>query len=113
MTNAFEDLCDVIHVFFTHDEIGRMHRITDADKLTNGQAIWAKTQIMVFAGYFYDEQFFEQQIEAAGLKLEKIENYYTEERRITYDNTNPELKLAKTITDTPVFVMYHLSKPTG
>ena len=67
--------CDVIHVFFTHDEIGRVHRITDADKLTNGQATWAKTQMMVFAGYFYDEQFFQQQIEAAGLRLQRIENY--------------------------------------
>ena len=113
MTNALQDLCDAVHVFFTHDESGRVHRITDTDKLTNGQATWAKTQIMVFAGYFYDEQFFQQQIEAAGLKLEKIENYYTEERRIAYNNTNPELKLAKTITDTPIFVMYHLSKPIG
>ena len=113
MTNALQDLCDAVHVFFTHDESGRVHRITDTDKLTSGQATWAKTQIMVFAGYFYDEQFFQQQIEAAGLKLEKIENYYTEERRIAYNNTNPELKLAKTSTDTPVFVMYHLSKPIG
>ena len=113
MTNAFQDLCDAVNVYFTHDESGHVHRITDADKLTNGQATWAKTQVMVFAGYFYDEQFFQQQIEAAGLKLEKIENYYTEERRIAYNNTNPELKLAKTITDTPVFVMYHLSKPIG
>ena len=113
VNNAFQQLTDAIHVYFTHDESGHVHRITDVNKLSNGQAIWSKTQIMVFASYFYDEQFFQQQIEAAGLKLEKIENYYTEERRIAYNNTNPELKLAKTITDTPVFVMYHLSKPIG
>ena len=113
VNNAFQQLTDVIMVYFTHDESGRVHRITDVNKLTNGQAVWAKTQMMVFADYFYDEQFFQQQIEAAGLKLEKIENYYTEERRIAYNNTNPELKFAKTITDTPLFVMYHLSKPIG
>ena len=71
-----------------------MHRITDADKLTNGQAK-NSLQIMVFAGYFYDEQFFQQQIEATGLKLEKIESCYTEERRIAYNKTNLESKVAK------------------
>ena len=96
INNAFQQLTDAIHVYFTHDEGGRMHRITDVNKLTNGQAVWAITQIMVFASYLYDEQFFQQQIEAAGLKLEKIEKYYTEERRIAYNNTNPESKLAKT-----------------
>ena len=113
INNAFEELFDAIHVFFTHDDNGRIQRITDVNKLTNGQAVWVKTQIMVFSDYFYDEQFFQQQIEAAGLKLEKIENYYTEERRVAYNSTNPEVKLAKSITDTPVFVMYHLSKLIG
>ena len=111
INNAFQDICDVVQVSFAPDEKGRLHRIADADKLTNGQAVWSKTQIMVFPNYFYNEQFFQQQIEAAGLKLEKIENYYTEERSMAYNNANPELKLAKTITDNPIFVMYHLSKP--
>ena len=113
INNAFQDLYDALHVFFTLDESGRVQRITDVNKLTNGQAVWTKTQIMVFSDYFYDEQFFQQQIEAAALKLEKIENYYTEERRVAYNSTNPEVKLAKSITDTPIFVMYHLSKPIG
>ena len=113
INNAFQELFDAVHVFFTHDDNGYVQRVTDVNKLTNGQAVWAKTQIMVFGNYFYDEQFFQQQIEAAGLKLEKIENYYTEERRVAYNSTNPEIKLAKSITDTPVFVMYHLSKPIG
>ena len=113
INNAFQDLSDPIHVFFTHDDNGYVQRVTDVNKLTNGQAVWAKTQIMVFSDYFYDEQFFQQQIEAAALKLEKIENYYTEERRVAYNSTNPEVKLAKSITDTPIFVMYHLSKPIG
>ena len=113
INNAFEELFDAIHVFFTHDDNGRIQRITDVNKLTNGQAVWTKTQIMVFSDYFYDEQFFQQQIEAAGLKLEKIENYYTEERRVAYNSTNPKVKIAKSITDMPVFVMYRLSKPIG
>ena len=66
-------------------------------------------QIMTFAAYYYDDQFFLQQIKVAGLELDKIENYYyTEERRIAYNNTNPEIELDKTVTDAPPFVMYHL-----
>ena len=67
--------------------------------------------MMTFACYFYDEKFYQQQIKASGLKLDKIENYYTEERRVAYNNTNPEVKPDNTIIDTPPFVMYHLSKP--
>ena len=67
--------------------------------------------MMTFACYFYDENFYQQQIKASGLKLDKIENYHTEERRVAYNSTNPEVKPDKTITDTPPFVMYHLSKP--
>ena len=48
----------------------------------------------------------QQQIEAAGLKLDKVENYYTEKRRVAYNDTNPEFKLDKTITDTPIVAMH-------
>ena len=63
---------------------------------------------MTFAAYYYDDQFFLQQIKVAGLELDKIENYYTEERRIAYNNTNPEIELDETVTDAPPFVIYHL-----
>ena len=111
INNAFEDLPHLIHVFFTLDENGRLHRITDANKLIIGQAVWSKNRALAYPNYYYDEQFIRQQIEAAGLKLDKIENYYTEERRIVYNGTDPEFELDKTITDFPIFAMYHLSKP--
>ena len=111
INDAFQDLDEIIEVNFTLDENGYLQRITDIDKLTNGQAVWGKCQITTFANYFYDEHFYQQQIKAAGLKLDKIENYYTEERRIAYNSTNPKVKPDKTITDTPPSVMYHLSKP--
>ena len=81
--------------------------------LANGQAVWTTRQIMTFADYFYDKQFIQQQIESAGLTIDNIENYFTEERRIAYNNSNPKVKLDKTITDTPPLLMYHLSKPCG
>ena len=111
INNAFRDLPDLIHVFFTLDENGRLYRITDIDKLIIGQAVWSTCRATAYPNYYYDEQFIQQQIKAAGLKLDKIENYYTEERRIAYNNTDPEVKLDKTITDTPTLAMFHLSKP--
>ena len=41
INNTFEDLPDLIHVFFTLDQNGRLHRITDVDKLVIGQAVWS------------------------------------------------------------------------
>ena len=111
INNTFEYLPDLIHVFFTLDQNGRLHRITDVDKLVIGQAVWSTCRTTAYPNCYYDEQFIQQQIEAAGLELDKIEDYYTEERRIAYNSTEPEVKLDKTITDTPTLTMFHLSKP--
>ena len=113
INDAFEDLHDVIQAPFTVDQNGELQSITNVDKLSNGQAVWSKTQVMAFADYFYDDDFLQQQIKAAGLNIDNIENYYTEERRVAYNNANPEIKLDEGITDTPLFVMYHLSKPVN
>ena len=110
MNNAFKDLTEVIFAYFTLDKNGRLQRITDINKMTNGQAIWAKTRIMTFPDYFYTEDFIQQQIKAVGLNIDKIENFYTEERRIAYNNTNSKIKFDKTVTETPPFALYHLSK---
>ena len=111
VNNAFQDLHELLHGFFTCDDHGCLQKITNLDKLSNGQPIWAKTKIMTFPDYFYDNSFFQQQITAAGLNIDDIENYYTEERRISYNCTNPEFKLDNTYSSVPPFVLYHLSKP--
>ena len=100
INNAFENLPDLIHIFFTLDENGRLYRIIDVNKLIIGQAVWSTCRAMAYPNYYYYEQFIQQQIKAAGIKLDKIENYYTEERRIAYNSTDSEVKLEKTITDT-------------
>ena len=99
INDEFDDLSDIIQAFFTLDNEGRLQKITDVNTLTDGQAVWSTCQIMTFAAYYYDDKFFQKQIKAAGLELDKIENYYTEERRIAYNSTNPEIELDKTITD--------------
>jgi len=109
--DAFQIITDVVHLSFGLDQNGKLERIGDVAKMTNGQATWAKSEMMIFTNYFYSEQFFQQQIKAAGLNIDKIESYYTEARRIAYNSTNPEIKLDKITTDDPPFVLYHLSKP--
>ena len=111
--NAFKDLNEVILVCFALNQNGQLQRITDVKKLTEGQAVWAKTRILTFPDYFYSESFIQQQIKAAGLNIDKIENYFTEERRIAYNNTNSEIKFDKSVTDTPPYALYHLSKPVN
>jgi len=111
INNAFQDLTDTVYISFTLNQNGRLERITDVEKMTNGQPIWIKAQNMNFPDHFYSEKFIQQQIKAAGLNIDKIENYCTEERRIAYNSNHPEFELDKTITDDPPFVMYHLSKP--
>ena len=82
----------MVQGYFILDQEGHLQRVTDVGKLANGQAVWTKTQIMTFADYFYNEDFFQQHITSAGLNIDKIENYYTEKRRITYNSTNPDVK---------------------
>ena len=74
INDKFKDLSDIIQAFFTLDSNGRLQRITDVSMLTDGQAIWSTCQIMIFAAYYYDDQFFQEQIKAAGFELDKIEN---------------------------------------
>ena len=111
VNDAFKDPHDIIQAPLILDQNGHLKQVTDADKLSNGHAVWAINQIMIFPDYFYDDEFIQKQIKDSGLTIENIENYYTEERRIAYNSTKPEVELDKAITDTPPFVMYHLSKP--
>ena len=113
INHAFKDFSDLVFKIFIIDQNGQLQRIADADKVSIGQATWSKTEIMTFANYFYDDDYLQQQIKAAGFNIDNIENYYTEERRVAYNNTNPEIELDKAFTDTPPLVMYHLSKPVN
>ena len=58
INDGFKTLIDLVQIPFTLDQNGRLQRITDVDKMSNGQAIWSKTQIMTFADYFMMMIFF-------------------------------------------------------
>ena len=113
LNDAFVDLHDVIHVFFTLDQNGKLLMISDASRMSDGKTIWSRSQIIAFPNCFYHNEFFQQQIKSSGLKIDYVERYYTEERRVAYNNTNPEIELDDMLTDTSPFVMYFLSKPVN
>ena len=74
VNNAFQDLHKLLYGFFTCDDHGHLQKITNLDKLSNGQPIWAITKIMTFPDYFYDNSFFQRLITAAGLNIDYIVN---------------------------------------
>ena len=107
---AFEKFDEITMATFAVNENGRLFRVSDVARLINGQEVWMKTQLSVYTDYYYDAKFFKEQIQAAGLCLDQIENFYTEERRIAYNKANPGSSLDNTDTDNPPFLMYHMSK---
>ncbi|XP_065905049.1 uncharacterized protein [Dysidea avara] len=113
INEALADLHDVVLVTFTLDSTGHLYRVTDVNQLTNGQVVWIKTQIMVFPDYYYSADYINEQIKTAGLSIDYIEHYFTEERRISYNNSKPRIKLERYITEDPPFLLYHLSKSSN
>ena len=104
---------EIVISMFALDKTGRLYRVTDTNHLIDGQAVWMKTKIMVFRDYFYSADFINEQIKAAGLCVDYTEHYFTEEKRILYNCSNPKIKLEKAITADPPFLLYHLSKPVN
>ena len=113
INDVFQDITEIIQGCFTMNQNGQVERINNISKMTNGQVIWSKCHTLTFANYFYTEQFIQQQVKGAGLYIDKIKDLFTEERRIAYNSSSSEIKLDKTITDNPPFVLYHLSKPVN
>ena len=108
---AFADLTDVVLVTFTLNKDGRLYRVNDANQLKDGQAVWIKTQAMVFPDYFYTTSFINDHTKSAGLKIDQIEHYFTEHKRQTHHSNNSMVRFEKAIIDDPPFFLYHLSKP--
>ena len=112
INEAFGNLIEVIRGCFVKDNEGSVFLVENIHKLTIGQAVWCKTQILPFPNYYYDDKFITDTTEASGLLINYVENFCTEERRIAHNCTNPDSKstVSKTITENPYALMYHLSK---
>jgi len=104
-------LGEILRACFTKDIFGSVYLVENVHQMTIRQAVWSKTQILPFLNYYYnDDQFMTDVTMAAGLHIDYVENFCTEERRIVYNNANPEAKISKTITENPYALMYHISK---
>jgi len=112
VSQAFESLHEILHACFSIDASGTLFHVKSIDQLKNEQAVWIKTPIITFPNYYYEDQLLKDCIVESGLKINKLEAYYTEERRLTYNNTFPNTKLDKTVTAYPCGLMYHLLKPS-
>ena len=112
ITEAFKDVEDIFVTCFAVDSQGDLfHCVRSIKQLRHGQPIWKQTHVMMFPNFYYSEQSTTTQILTAGFCIDKVENYFTEERRVAYNNTNPKLPLNKDCVESPLSLVYHISKP--
>jgi len=110
INKALEPLHEITHACFAADAGGNLFIVNSIDQLNNGQAVWNKTEIMTFPNFYYDDQFLKFSTEVSGLKIDNVETFFTEERRLAYNNTF-SAKFDKTVATCPKALMYHLLKP--
>ena len=111
VTEAFRDVDDIFVTCFAVDAQGDLFHVKSANQLTHGQPIWKQTEVMMFPNFFYSEQPTVKYIIEAGLSIDTVENYFTEDRRVAYNSKNPSIPLDKDCVEYPLALVYHISKP--
>ena len=111
VTEAFKDDNDILVTCFAVDAKGAIFHVKNVNQLSYGQPIWRKTEVMLYPNFFYSDQSSISQILTAGLHIDKIENYCTEDRRVAYNNKNPTISLSEKYIEDPPALVYHVSKP--
>ena len=111
VTEAFKDLNDILIACFALDVEGNIFHVKNVKQLTDGQPIWRRTEVMMFPNFHYSDSSSITQMLAAGLHIDSVENYCTEERRVAYNNKNPTIALHKNYVKYPLALVYHVSKP--
>ena len=86
VTEAFKDANDIFVTCFALDAEGDIFHVKNINQLVHGQPIWKQTEVMMFPNFFYSNQSTTAHILTAGLHIDSIENYFTEERRIAYNS---------------------------
>ena len=110
ITEAFRDADNILLTCFTVDFRGEIFHVKNINQLTYGQPIWRKTDVTVFPNFFYSNQAILKQFLATGFHIDKIEDHYTEEKRVAYNTTNPAIPLCKDYVKYPTALVYHVSK---
>ena len=111
VTEAFRNVDDIFVTCFAVDAQGDLFHVKSANQLTHGQPIWKQTEVMMFPNFFYSEQSTVKYIIEAGLSIDTVENYFTEDRRVAYNSKNPSIPLDKDCVEYPLALVYHISKP--
>ena len=112
VTEAFKDNDDIFVTCFAVDTQGDIFHIKDISQLSHGQPIWKQTEVMMFPNFFYSEQSTTAQILAAGLHIDSVKNYFTEERRVAYNSSKPKIPLHKHCVEYTLALVHYISKPT-
>ena len=111
VTKAFENADDILVVCFAVDNGGNLFHIKNINHLKHGQPMWRKTEVMTFPNFFYSDRSNITHALTAGFHIDSIEDYFTEERRVAYNNKKPNIPLSSKYTENPLVLVYYLSKP--
>ena len=111
LCKVFEDLHEAVFACFAYDKDGSLFHVKDVNQLVSGQPVLRKTPITTFPDFYYDNQTLIDQTIAGGLHVDRIENVFTEERRILHNALNPEAPCGKSVIDHPLYLLHHISKP--
>ena len=111
ITEAFKDDIGLYVATFAVDTEGGVFRVKNINQLTNGQPIWVYTDVMLFPNFFYSDQSIITSILQAGLHIDSIENYFTEDRRVIHNSKGPSFLVIEKCVKEPLALVYHLSKP--
>ena len=84
VNEAFKHLDDIIMTCFAIDEDGKLFRVESTNQLTDGQNVLRQVNQVTHLKLFQSDQAIIDQIRAVGLCLDKVDNCYTEERRVGY-----------------------------
>ena len=110
VTEAFKDSDDILVTCFAVNTKGDTFHVKDINQLIHGQPIWRKTEVMLFPNFFYSDQTTTEQFLNNGFHIDKIENHFSEERRVAYNRTNPAIPLSSDYINYPLAMLYHVTK---
>ena len=110
VTEAFKDSDDILVTCFAVDAAGDIFHVKNINQLSDGQPIWRKTEVMLFPNFLYTDRSTIQQLLNTGFHIDKIENHYTEEKRLAYNRSDPAIPLSDEYVKYPTALVYHVGK---
>ncbi|XP_065887033.1 uncharacterized protein [Dysidea avara] len=110
VTETFKSYTDILTTFFAVNDDGYLFHIEDISRLSHGQPVWHKCDMMTFPNYFYSEKSLIEQFHTNGFHVDKIDNNFTEDKRAFYNSTNPPILVSEDYVTHPTSYVYHVTK---